>query len=77
MVRKVGYAMNKLKSVKFWFTLVCLGLLAFIILTSKTEFQAVALALVGIVGAYLAANTVQKKIFTDAAKEVKEMINGK
>lgn len=55
--------MAKLKSVKFWITLFCCSLLAYIIIGNRTEFISIAEKLVWVPFIYLPTNALQKWIF--------------
>lgn len=55
---------SKLKSVKFWITIFCLGLLAYIVFANRVEFLSIAEKLVYVPLIYLPANVGQKWIYS-------------
>lgn len=59
---------KKLKSVKLWVTIWAVGMVTYIVVANRTEFNQIAQWLCAVPLAYIGANVAQKKIFSDSDK---------
>lgn len=59
---------EKLKSVKLWVTIWAIGMVTYIVVANRTEFNQIAQWLCAVPLAYIGANVAQKKIFSDNDK---------
>lgn len=59
---------EKLKSVKLWVTVWAIGMVTYIVVANRTEFNQIAQWLCAVPLAYIGANVAQKKIFSDNDK---------